>query len=55
LDEKTRARIIDDHALGLTCSEIARTLTAEGVPTARGGPTWHPSVIWKNTTPKEQP
>jgi DNA invertase Pin-like site-specific DNA recombinase len=46
LDDATRDRIISDNGRGLTCSEIARNLAAEGVPTARGGPNWFPATVW---------
>jgi DNA invertase Pin-like site-specific DNA recombinase len=46
LDQQVRDRIADDHRRGGTLSGIARTLNAEGVPTARGG-IWHPSTIAK--------
>lgn len=30
---------------GCSITEIARRLTGEGVPTAKGGATWHPKVV----------
>jgi len=41
-----RARIAADHAAGVSLSAIARNLTAEGVPTARGG-VWHAATVRK--------
>jgi Recombinase len=38
-------RIRRDHASGRTLGEIARALSAEGVPTAHGGRRWWPSTI----------
>lgn len=40
-------RIVNARRAGCGLSEIARTLTEAGVPTARGGPTWHASTISK--------
>lgn len=40
-------RIVNARRAGCGLSEIARTLTEAGVPTARGGPTWYPSTISK--------
>jgi DNA invertase Pin-like site-specific DNA recombinase len=44
LEPGTRRRIIADHAAGVSLAEIARTLNAENVATARGG-RWYPSTI----------
>ena len=44
LDAETRTRIITHHAAGDSLAEIARTLNAENIPTARGG-RWYPSTI----------
>jgi hypothetical protein len=38
-------RIRIEHARGRSLSEIARALTAEGVPTAHGGRQWWPSTV----------
>ena len=46
LVEKVRARILAGTAAGRTPSQIARALTDEGVPTARGGETWWPASVW---------
>lgn len=43
--EDVRSRIAGEHAAGETLSAIARRLTAEGVPTARGGARWYPSTV----------
>jgi DNA invertase Pin-like site-specific DNA recombinase len=39
------ARIVDERRVGQSLPGIARGLMAEGVPTARGGATWHPSTV----------
>jgi DNA invertase Pin-like site-specific DNA recombinase len=44
LNAEIRTRIITDHAAGNSLAEIARTLNAENIPTARGG-RWYPSTI----------
>jgi DNA invertase Pin-like site-specific DNA recombinase len=44
LNAEIRTRIITNHAAGNSLAEIARTLNAENIPTARGG-TWYPSTI----------
>lgn len=38
-------RAADLRATGLTLAEVADRLTAEGVPTARGGDRWWPSTV----------
>lgn len=38
-------RIRLEYARGRSLSEIARALTAEGVPTAHGGRRWWPSTV----------
>lgn len=38
-------RIRREHGSGKTLGEIARALTAEGVPTAHGGRRWWPSTV----------
>lgn len=38
-------RIVNAHQLGKSLNSIARDLTSERVPTARGGPTWHASTV----------
>jgi hypothetical protein len=38
-------RIRAEHAAGSSLGEIARRLTADGVPTAHGGAQWWPSTI----------
>ena len=42
--EHVRARIAADRAAGLSLRRIAEALTAEGVPTTRGG-RWHASTV----------
>jgi hypothetical protein len=42
---KLRKRIRAMHERGDSLAAIARTLNAEGVPTAHGGARWHPSTI----------
>lgn len=44
LPEEVRDRIVRDRAIGMTLSAIARNLTADEVPTARGGH-WHPATV----------
>jgi hypothetical protein len=39
------SRIRREHSSGKTLGEIARALTAEGVPTAHGGRQWWPSTV----------
>lgn len=41
------ARIVEERDGGAGWSAIARGLMADGVPTARGGATWHPSAVQK--------
>jgi DNA invertase Pin-like site-specific DNA recombinase len=41
------ARIVEERDAGAGWSAIARGLMADGVPTARGGATWHPSAVQK--------
>jgi DNA invertase Pin-like site-specific DNA recombinase len=38
-------RIVDAYAAGDGLTTIARALTAEGIPTARGGTTWRASTV----------
>jgi len=38
-------RIVVERAAGSSLPAIARGLAADGVPTAQGGATWHPSTI----------
>lgn len=38
-------RIVDAYAAGKGLTAIARELTADGVPTARGGAVWRPSSV----------
>jgi DNA invertase Pin-like site-specific DNA recombinase len=45
LPDEIRDRIATERAEGASLSAIARTLTAEGVPTARGGAKWYPSTV----------
>jgi len=42
--ESVRLRIASEHAAGGSLRTIAHRLTAEGVPTARGG-RWHPATV----------
>jgi len=44
LSDDVRARIEQDRAKGLSLRAIADGLTAEGIPTARGG-AWHASTV----------
>ena len=39
------ARIVAEHAAGDSLVAIARRLTEQGVPTARGGARWYPSTV----------
>jgi hypothetical protein len=43
-------RIRREHASGESLADIARRLTAEGVPTAHGGRRWWPSTIRSTLT-----
>lgn len=46
LPDDVRARIVRERTADrMSLAEIARRLTAEGVPTAQGGQRWHPSTI----------
>lgn len=45
LPESVVSRIVAAHRAGSGWSAIARSLAADGVPTARGGSTWHPSSV----------
>jgi len=45
LPEQVRQRIADDRAAGRSLRQIADQLTAEQVPTARGGDRWHASTV----------
>lgn len=38
-------RIVMESGQGVSMAEIARRLTSEAVPTARGGRTWYPSTV----------
>jgi len=38
-------RIQREHAEGTSLAEIARSLTASGVPTSQGGRRWWPSTV----------
>lgn len=42
---ETLARIVAEHQAGATLVAIARGLTEDGVPTARGGARWYPSTV----------
>lgn len=44
-EHPTVARIIEAHRAGAGWSDIARQLTADGVPTPRGGQQWWPSTV----------
>ena len=44
LPEKVRARIVSERDAGKTLRAIAEQLTADGIPTAKGG-TWHASTV----------
>jgi DNA invertase Pin-like site-specific DNA recombinase len=44
-EENVRRRIAREFAAGTSLSEIARVLTGEGVPTARGGERWYASSV----------
>jgi DNA invertase Pin-like site-specific DNA recombinase len=45
LPEAVVRRIVRARRAGSGWSAIARSLAADGVPTARGGATWHPSSV----------
>ena len=45
IDQDLRLRIAREFHDGVSLSEIARTLTREGVPTARGASRWWPSTV----------
>ena len=45
IDQDVRLRIAREFHDGSSLSEIARTLTREGVPTARGGKEWYASTV----------
>jgi DNA invertase Pin-like site-specific DNA recombinase len=45
MDRTLRARLADMRGQGMTYRAIAATLTAEGVPTARGSREWYPSTV----------
>ncbi|MGI8415963.1 MAG: recombinase family protein [Nakamurella sp.] len=45
LDENIRDRIVAAHTAGNGWTVIARDLTDDQVPTARGGAVWHPSAV----------
>lgn len=45
LPPEVRRRIVRLRARGWSLPRIADALTAEGVPTARGGPRWYPSTV----------
>lgn len=45
MDEEVRLRIVAEHDAGRSLNGIANTLTAEQVPTARGGVRWYASTI----------
>jgi DNA invertase Pin-like site-specific DNA recombinase len=44
LPEATRRRVVELRASGLTMAAVADALTAQGVPTARGG-RWAPGTV----------
>jgi len=45
LDENVRGRIVAAHTAGHGWTAIARDLTDDQVPTARGGAIWYPSTV----------
>lgn len=45
VDAVVASRIVAMSQGGISLNRIARTLTAEGVPTALGGPRWYASVV----------
>lgn len=45
IDQIIVDRIVTESRQGMSMAEIARRLTAEAVPTARGGATWYPSTV----------
>ena len=45
IPDEVRERILRMRAEGVRISHISRTLTEEGVPTARGGAVWRSSTI----------
>jgi DNA invertase Pin-like site-specific DNA recombinase len=47
IDREIRARVVAERAAGRTFRAIAAGLTADGVPTVRGGARWHPETVRK--------
>ena len=47
LPESVVRRIVEEREGGAGWTAIARGLMDDGVPTARGGATWHPSAVQK--------
>ena len=45
IDQDIRRRIASEFQDGASLTGIARTLTREGIPTARGGKKWYPSTV----------
>lgn len=45
LDKAVVRRVVEMRAAGMSTPAIARTLNAEGVPTARGGVAWYASTV----------
>jgi len=45
IDQDIRRRIASEFQDGASLTGIARTLTREGIPTARGGNKWYPSTV----------
>jgi len=45
IDEAIVERIMAESREGVSMAEIARRLTSQAVPTARGGRTWYPSTV----------
>ncbi|MCR8674345.1 recombinase family protein [Micrococcus sp. HG099] len=54
IPDEVRERILRMRAEGVRVSHIARTLTEEGMPTARGGGVWRSSTIDRVLAQAEQ-
>lgn len=54
IPDEVRERILRMRAEGVRVSHIARTLTEEGMPTARGGGVWCSSTIDRVLAQAEQ-
>lgn len=47
ISDTVRDRIIEAHRSGESLNAIARSLNADGVPTAQGGARWYPATVRK--------